>query len=185
MVWAFALLVWVLLKCSNVTFKEPYFLDAQQREKNSTNVTTLHVYRDLAILREQPSLQYGILTFGDVTPSILSFLRSARERPDYLVVINFGNVTVTHDFSGSPVNRDQGQVKVVTSQAANEGRFAKDSSVKLTQLTLNPGDGLVIELQDTTEWILYAVVMFNVALNDGMRSPLSAWVRLIINLGAR
>ena len=124
-----------------------YCLNHLQREKNSTNVTTIQVYRDLAILREQPSLRYGLLTFGDVTPSILSYLRSASERPDFLVVINFGNATVTHDFSGQPVNRDQGHVKVVTSQAANEGRFVKDAPVTLTQITLNPGDGLVIQLR--------------------------------------
>ena len=122
-----------------------------QRERNSTNATALHVYRDLAVLREQPSLRYGLLTFGDVTPSILSYLRSAHERPDFLVVFNFGNVTVTHDFSGAPVNRGQGKVKVVTSQAANEGRFAKDAEVKLTHVTLSPGDALVIQLHDTTD----------------------------------
>ncbi|KAK7097053.1 alpha-glucosidase-like isoform X2 [Littorina saxatilis] len=118
-------------------------------EKNSTNTTTLKVYRDLAILREEPSLQYGLLKFTDVNPDILSYLRSAEEHPHFLVVINFGQVPVTHDFPGALVNRGQGRVKVVTSQAANEGRFAKDSSVPLTQIKLQPGDGLVLELAES------------------------------------
>ncbi|KAK7475300.1 hypothetical protein BaRGS_00033447 [Batillaria attramentaria] len=117
-----------------------------ETEKNSTNVTTLQVYRDLASLRSQPSLQHGEIEFGHVDTNILSYLRSANGHAPFVVIINFGNVTVTGDFSRSPVDARQGQVKVVTSAAANEGRFRKGLDVSLESLTLYPGDGLVLQL---------------------------------------
>ncbi|KAK7475311.1 hypothetical protein BaRGS_00033458 [Batillaria attramentaria] len=121
-----------------------------EAEKNSTNTTALQVYRDLANLRQQPSLRYGRLQFCVVTSGILSYIRSAYDHPDYLVVINFGNVTETQDFSGSPVHQGQGRVKVATSGAANEGRFSKEQVVPLIPLSLGPGDGLVLELGSST-----------------------------------
>lgn len=121
-----------------------------EKERNSTNVTTIQVYRDLAALRQEPSLQYGLLTFANVTSGVLSYLRSAEDKPAYLVVIHLGKSPETHDFSRSPVNRGQGSVKVVTSQAANEDRFTKGKALTLSSVTLHPGDGLVIELGTET-----------------------------------
>nr|KAG5690793.1 hypothetical protein BaRGS_015320 [Batillaria attramentaria] len=46
-----------------------------EAEKNSTNTTALQVYRDLANLRQQPSLRYGRLQFCVVTSGILSYIR--------------------------------------------------------------------------------------------------------------
>ncbi|XP_076447118.1 alpha-glucosidase-like [Babylonia areolata] len=118
-----------------------------QDQRNSTNVTNIQVYRELSTLRDEPAFRYGFFEFADVTPSILSYLRSAVGYPKFLVAINFGNTTVSHDFSGPPVNVGQGKVRLVTSEAANEGHFAKGKTVALTSVSLAPGCGIVLELQ--------------------------------------
>ncbi|PVD34601.1 hypothetical protein C0Q70_05877 [Pomacea canaliculata] len=112
----------------------------------SANATTLKMFRELAFLREEPSLRYGLLTFCKVTPNILSYLRAAHEMTNYLVVINFGNETVTENLSGDPVNKGLGRIKVSSTAAANEGRFVTDRTVQLSALTLKPGDAVVLEL---------------------------------------
>ncbi|KAK7482546.1 hypothetical protein BaRGS_00026257 [Batillaria attramentaria] len=120
-------------------------------EMNSPKTTSLKVYRDAAFLREQPSLQYGALDFCVVTPNILSFIRSANAHPNYLIIINFGKVNETVSFSKPVETQDAlGLVKVITSRAANEGRFVKDAFVSLTSVTLYPGDGLVMEVEQWT-----------------------------------
>lgn len=117
-----------------------------QEEKLSKNTTHLKVYRELALLRDEPAFRYGFFQFADVTPSILSYLRTAIDRAGYLVVINFGNTTISHAFSAPTVNVTEATVKVVTSDAANEGRFVKGATVSLTSLSLKAGDGVVFEL---------------------------------------
>lgn len=121
-------------------------------QNSSVETTPLQVYRDVALLRQEPSFQYGLLQWSMVTNDgrALSFIRAAELHPNYLVAINLGNVSATLDFSKDPrVNRGQTEVKVVTSEAAKAGRFSKGKVVSsLTQLHLEPGDGLVLQLNE-------------------------------------
>lgn len=109
-------------------------------------MTTLKLYRELSLLRKEPSLSYGSLQFCVVTSNILSYVRAEPHHSEFLVIINLGNETATHDFHVAPVERKTARAKVSTSAACNSGRFVKNGVVSLSSVTLEPGDGLVLEL---------------------------------------
>ena len=94
------------------------------------------------MLREHPSFQTGALQYAVVNKNILSYVRGSDSEERFLVAMNFGHEMSTDDYSVHPVNTDRGRVIVTTSILKSEDKH----TVFLQDLTLLPGDGIVIGL---------------------------------------
>ncbi len=90
---------------------EPWLpLADDYREKNvecqlNANGSLLNFYRDLIALRkEREALRMGDLMFNDITPGVLSYMRSARKE-ESCVFLNFENSEKKYSFNASGIWR--------------------------------------------------------------------------------
>ncbi|XP_059150335.1 probable maltase isoform X1 [Physella acuta] len=102
----------------------------------------LNLYKEYVALRQLDAFKFGDINVDVVTnDNILSYTRSFGSAR-YLVAINFGQSPSTDDYS--VVNSASGTV--VSNTGNVDTSLSKGSGVTLSQLTLNPGDGVVIKL---------------------------------------
>ncbi|XP_041359243.1 maltase 1-like isoform X2 [Gigantopelta aegis] len=116
-----------------------------QKQKNSTDMTPIKVYRTLAKLRQQESFLYGKFSYAVVNNNIFSYIRKAKGFSSYLVAINFGDVSSVDDYSGEPVSSEVGTVVVNTANFKDD-TYAVKKVISLKHISLKPGEGLVIKL---------------------------------------
>ncbi|CAL1544181.1 unnamed protein product [Lymnaea stagnalis] len=104
----------------------------------------LNLYKEYANLRQLSAFKYGDINVNVVTnDNVLSFLRYyGSER--YLVAINFGQASSTDNYTRDPVGAATGTV--VSDTGNVDASIAKNNNVDLSQLTLDPGNGVVIRL---------------------------------------
>ncbi|KAK3765353.1 hypothetical protein RRG08_065109 [Elysia crispata] len=104
----------------------------------------LNLLKEFVALRTRDAFKYGDIDLNCVlNENVLAFLRTfGSER--YLVAINFGQENSTDDHSASPVNQSTGTVAAITGAVSED--LGKGHQVNLNNLTLKPGDGVVIQL---------------------------------------
>lgn len=61
-------------------------------------MSSLEVFSQLSLLRQEPSFQWGVLEYAAVDDNILSYVRQAEGFKGYLVGINFGDKPATVNF---------------------------------------------------------------------------------------
>ena len=111
-------------------------------------MSLLQVYHKLSILRKEPSVEKGGFKNVIINPNIYSFLRYIKESVPFLVTVNVGKMPATHDYStitgvrlGKLVMFARGDENMEPPQTFTEG-----DNIELSQLTLYPGDALVLKL---------------------------------------
>jgi len=102
----------------------------------------LQIYQRLAHLRKERSFIGSKIQFLIVNHNIISFMRFARDSAPYLIALNVGNVLATDDYT---ILTGVGQGKVVL-YYGNEYKVKDGDLVNLSQLTLKPGEGVVVLL---------------------------------------
>ena len=132
-----------------MSFNASCWCDLQSQEAHGSGETTLTVFRQLAALRSEPSMQWG--DFRDLTNDdahLLVYERSAEGFDTFLVAINLGG-------SGRSVNlRKKGEnipaygfIVATTSNFASHGRadaFQLGTHVPLENVYLDADEGIVV-----------------------------------------
>lgn len=101
------------------------------------------MYRQLAKLRQKPAFMNNRMDKIIITKDVFSYVRSI-DSESFLVVVNVGNNTSTHDFSSKT---GQSGTVVLTTPDMDIEEYTEGKRVTLSDVTLKPGDGLVIKIQ--------------------------------------
>lgn len=114
--------------------------------KESPKQTPLQLYASLAHLRQDRVFQRGEILFGKTDDNVLSYVRQipGSDAARYCVIMNLGQKAAKADVSGSPVGSTNGLVTHFT--CSLEGKVKGGDEVNLTDLELQPGDGLVVKV---------------------------------------
>lgn len=113
--------------------------------------TNLKVFRDLVVLRDEPSMQWGEYTpTSDVNSKIFGYVRQAVGFEGYLVAVNFDENPGAANFHAAHPEIVPSMGKLVAHISPNLGRFdigeSIGESVKLDGgLLLNPGEAFVFK----------------------------------------
>ncbi len=114
----------------------------------------LQVYRGAARLRRRPQFRGTRLTFLVVNDDITSFLRFEPGLDSaYLVALNLGNNTRTENYHVDLLQKTfeaQGLV-VLNSGNMNDEDMQVGRPLDLTHVTLDPGQGVVVEVHRREE----------------------------------
>jgi hypothetical protein len=114
----------------------------QVQSTETTDRSPLKIYQRLARLRKERSFIGSKIQFLIVDDNILSFMRFAKDSAPYLIALNFGHTSSSNDYS---VLTGVRHGKVVL-YSGHEYRVKDGDLVVLAQLTLHPGEGIVVVL---------------------------------------
>ncbi|KAK3100466.1 hypothetical protein FSP39_020510 [Pinctada imbricata] len=126
----------------------PNYVTLNARSQSESNSpTSLQMFRELVKLRKIASFNNYNITFIDTAqPEVLAYIRFGLGQPKYVVAMNIGgdNNEVITDFSKS-ANSIVGRVSVMTPRLSKASGL-KNKGIKLSQIGLRGGDGMVIEV---------------------------------------
>ena len=124
-------------------FFAPLFL--QYQRNSPAGDTPIHLYAKLARLRKEHSFMLGDMQYSLVTDEIFSFMRFAKNSAPYLIILNFGDVPATKDFTPS-AGVQYGKVIAHAKPNGHRGpkKFIEGKVVNLDNVTLLPGEGIVV-----------------------------------------
>ena len=105
----------------------------------------MHLYGKLARLRKEHSFMLGDMQYGLITDEFFSFMRFAKNSAPYLIILNFGEVPATKDFSGS-AGVQYGKLIAHAKPNGHRGTktYVEGKVVNLDNVTLLPGEGIVV-----------------------------------------
>lgn len=118
-------------------------------EQNSSTPSSLQFYKRLTRLRKRQAFITGTYKVAVVTDNVFSY---TRETPDekYLIAINIGTQQETTDFTSSA---ERATATVVATTPALQ-RLASNTNVTLSDVTLEPGDGVLLQIHLEDEVIV-------------------------------
>jgi alpha-glucosidase len=125
----------------------PLVADAEDlcvRAQEDDPESTLHLTRRIAALRRDlPALTRGTQRTLDAGPGVLAWIRED-DRDRYLVAVSFAGEPVA---AGLPMDLPEvGRLVLSTAATDTGGSRAEGEELSLRELTLAPGEGLLIEL---------------------------------------
>ena len=102
----------------------------------------------MAQLRQNKAFLNNQLTFHVVNDNILSYIRWAGGERAFLIILNVGNESATHEYSW-PLGDENVKVGtiVVTSGNLRNEHMKPFNIVPLSNLSLSPGQGLVLQIK--------------------------------------
>lgn len=117
---------------------------------HGSGITSLEVYQEVSVLREEPSFSWGSYKEAVADDEIFSFVRSANGFDGYLVAINFGKYATVADFRDAHKNiiPEKGTIVANTANFDTPSRardFKKGQEVPLHSILLKPGEGVVFK----------------------------------------
>ncbi len=107
----------------------------------------VQLYRQLAKLRREASFQRGTMQFVRVTEDMLAFARHSARLPGYVVLLNFGEAACRYDEKAVSIEGHSYTTGVVVFVTADVD-LRMGEKIKLNDITLNPGDGIVVKLTE-------------------------------------
>ena len=113
--------------------------------KEGHTLTTLQLYRRLVLLRDEGAFKRGRIHFVSTTKEIFSFMRFMKDDNAYFIVLNFGDIESHKDYFHS-VGVLMGRVVCHVTGMASRDVLGEDDLVDLSNLTLAPGEGMVLRL---------------------------------------
>jgi len=119
---------------------------------HGSGISAISVFASVAKLRQEPSFQWGEFHPAR-SGNVYFYVRQAEGFDGYLVAVNLGSSPSTVNFNAdAPVGGQlplpsSGKVVVTTGKFAGAGRsdaFKKDTTVEMSIVYLEPGEGIVL-----------------------------------------
>lgn len=101
----------------------------------------LKLFRELALLREDPIFQTRDLDYAVITDNIFSFVRKHGEQQTVLVAMNIGQVDSVNNYSERPVHGTFGNIIITTNNLV-----IGNNRIDLRNIKLTPGQGIVVDV---------------------------------------
>ncbi|KAL7638904.1 UNVERIFIED_CONTAM: hypothetical protein RMT77_010438 [Armadillidium vulgare] len=112
--------------------------------QNETEQSHIKVYKDLTRLRLKRTFQFGTLNFQIATKDVLAFIRSCKECPMYLIVINTSKKDIIIDVQNGNVLLPDSATVVIRSSSDTRNETTVGSKLNLAKLSLIGEEGLVL-----------------------------------------
>ena len=121
----------------------------QAQREDRTNLSPVHLYGKLSRLRKETSFVIGEIQYALVNDHVFSFMRFAKNSAPYLIAVNVGQAESSCDFTltaGVQYGKIVAYAKPVGDKVVRNKAYTEGRTIDLQQVTLYPGEGMVLLL---------------------------------------